>query len=145
MAVAGLAGAMSAIGTVTSMAGSFITYSGQQQAEKRREMQMELEASRGRREQIRKAQAARASATATAYNQGAGYTSALSGGIAQITNEAGRNVAAINQDEQIGKGIFDANRKASFGQMVSATGSGISSLGSVFSSNTSTFKKLGYA
>ena len=144
MAVAGIAGALSAVGTLTSVAGSFIQYGAAQKAEKRREMQMELEASRARREQIRKAQVATAAAKATAMNQGAGYTSALSGGIAQIQGTANRNVAAINQDEALAKDIFDANRRASFGGMVSSLGSGISNLGSAFSSGTSTLMKQGY-
>jgi hypothetical protein len=145
MAVAGVAGALSAIGTIGSMVGSFIQYSAAQKAEKAREQQMELEASRARREQIRKAQAARARAVAVATNQGAGQTSALLGGIAQIGNEANRNIVAINQDESLGHTIFEANRQAAFGGLISSLGSGVSSLGGAFANNTDTLIRQGYA
>jgi hypothetical protein len=140
--VAGLGMALSALGTIGQMVGSFMTYSAQQKAEKARENQMNLEAARARRQQIRKSQVARATAVASATNQGAAQTSALAGGTAQIRNEAQRNVVAINQDRDIGEQIFSANRKAAFGQMVSSMGSGISSLGSIFGSNADTITRL---
>jgi lysyl-tRNA synthetase class II len=143
MAVAGIAGIFSAAGSVASIFGTMETYKGQQKAEELRKNQMKLEASRARREQVRKTQAATAKATAAAWNQGAGTSSALAGGVAQIRNQGQRNVIAINQDEKIGEGIFDANKQIARGQMMQSLGSGISSLGNAFASNAGTITRIG--
>jgi membrane protein YqaA with SNARE-associated domain len=141
--IAGLAGALSIIGTIASTAGSFMQYSASKKAEEIRRKQMKLEADRQRREQIRRAQVSRAKAVAAATNQGAGESSALLGGIAQTQNEASRNIVSINQDERAANRIFDYNAQAATGSMISALGSGISSLGGAVSSNAGTITRLG--
>ena len=142
--VAGLAGAFSLIGTLASVAGSFIQYSASQKAEKARKRQAELEAMRQRREQVRQAQVASAKATASAETQGALQSSALAGGIAQVQNQAARNINAITQDQQLGDKIFKANQQYAFGGLLGSLGGGISSLGGAFSQNAGTLTRLGY-
>jgi hypothetical protein len=113
-------------------------YKGQQQqaqalqrAERLRERQMNLQAQRERRDTIRQAMVARATSLATATAQGASAagSSALGGAYGQIQGEAGRQVLAINQNQEIGQGIFAANRAYSraslttgFGQLISGVG-----------------------
>lgn len=143
MAVAGISGLFSLAGTAVSMFGAHKQYKAQKEAEKARRQQMALEAARARREQIRKSQVSRAQATAAAVNQGAGDSSALEGGRAQTMNEAGRNISAINQDENLGNSIFKANAKAAKGQFYQSLGGGISSLGGAFSSSAGTITRLG--
>ena len=143
MAVAGIAGAFSLLGTVAGVAGSFLQYKAGLKAEKARQQQMKLEAQRARREQIRRSQVSRAQATAAAVNQGAGNSSALEGGKAQIANEANRNILAITQDEALGNKVFKANRQMALGGMISSLGQGISSLGGAFASNAGTITRLG--
>ena len=105
---------------------------------------MELEAARARREQVRRSQVASASAKAAAYNQGAGTTSALAGGVSQIQQEAGRNVQATSQDETLGGRIFAANAQAAFGGLISSLGQGVSNLGTSVSNDSGTLTRLGY-
>ena len=143
--IAGLSGLFSLVGTVFSVVGSIKQAKAQERAEEVRKNQMKMEAMRARREQVRRAQVARSQAVAAATNQGALTTSALAGGTAQIRNEATRNVVAINQDEEFGKQLFQANRDFARGGMISALGSGIASLGSAFSSSSGTITRLGYA
>lgn len=144
MAVAGIAGAFSLIGTVAGVAGSFMQYKASKKAEKARRQQAKLEALRARREQVRRSQVSRAQSVAAATNQGAGQSSALQGGIAQIQNEAGRNIVAINQDEQLTKRISKANQQAAKGAFISSLGQGISSLGGAVSGSSETITRLGY-
>jgi reverse gyrase len=143
MALGGIAAAFSIAGSVASIFGTIESYKGQQKAEELRKNQMKLEAARARREQVRKTQVAAAKATASAWNQGAGTSSALMGGRSQIMNQGNRNVVAINQDEDIGEGMFKANQQIARGQMISALGSGISSLGGAIANNAGTITRLG--
>lgn len=143
MAVAGIAAAFSIAGSVAGMAGSFMQFKGQEKAEELRKNQMKLEATRARREQVRKVQVDSAKAKAAAWNQGAGTSSALSGGVAQIQNQGNRNVVAISQDEDIGEGMFKANQQIARGGLVSSLGSGISSLGNAVANNAGTLTRLG--
>ena len=132
---------MAAVGAVLSIVGGVFGYLGQQKMlkeqkkqEKLRAMQLNLETMRRKRETIRQATVARAEATSNAYNQGAGESSALAGGTAQITNQAGRNIVAGEQDRQIGVNIFKSNRKIADAQGQIALGQGISSFGGAFGS-----------
>lgn len=141
--IAGIAGALSAVGTLVGVAGSIMQYSASQKAERARKRQMELEAQRQRREQIRQAQVLRSKAIASATNQGAGDTSALSGGIAQVTTQAGRNIQTVNQDQELSTKVFDANAQYARGGLFQTLGAGLSSLGGAFSSNAGTLTRLG--
>lgn len=142
MAVAGIAGILSAVGSLAGVAGSFLQYSASQKAERARERQMELESQRQKREIIRQAQVARAGATAAAYNQGAQNSSALAGGLSSVTGSAGRNTEAVSQDTELGHRVFAANREASFGGFLSNLGGGISSLGGAVASNAGTITRF---
>ena len=148
MAVAGLAAGLSAasgvVGTVVSTIGAFTQADAQKKVENLRQAQMNLEASRARREQIRRSQVAVAASKASAWSQGAGASSALSGGVSQIMNEAQRNQVAINQDQTIANGIYSANKDAASGQMMQALGGGISSLGGAVANGAGTIARLGY-
>jgi len=130
--------AAAAVTAVASVAGSYLQYKGQQQqtaalqkAERLRERQMNLQAQRERRDTIRQAMAARATALATATSQGASAagSSALGGAYGQIQGEANRQTLAINQNQQIGKGIFAANRAYSQGTLTSGFGSMVAGIG----------------
>lgn len=145
MAVAGISVALSLVGALTGVVGSFLQYSAAKKAEKLRMKQAQLEAARGKREQIRKTQAAQASATASAYNQGAGASSALAGGLAQIQNTGARNTVAIQEDLSIGNNIYKANQQANFGSFLGSLGGGVSSLGGAVSSQAGTITRLGGA
>ena len=123
---------LSVIGGVVSAIGSMKQAKASAKAEKLRERMMSLEAIRKRREIVREGVVARAQATSNAVAQGAGEGSGLQGGIAQITGRQNRNIVASTQDEELGHGVFKANRQyAKAGGLISL-GQGISSLGSAF-------------
>ena len=123
---------LSVIGGVVSAIGSMKQAKASAKAEKLRERMMSLEAIRKRREIVREGVVARAQATSNAVAQGAGEGSGLKGGIAQITSQQNRNTVASTQDEELGHGVFKANRQyAKAGGLISL-GQGISSLGSAF-------------
>jgi hypothetical protein len=130
--------AAAAITAVASIAGGYLQYKGQQQqtaalqkAERLRERQMNLQAQRERRDAIRQAMAARATALATATSQGASAagSSALGGAYGQITGEANRQILAINQNQEIGAGIFKANRQYSQASLTTGFGSMVAGVG----------------
>jgi hypothetical protein len=78
-------------------------------AEALRARQMELDAMRTRREIVRSAVTARSLAIANAFQSGAENSSGLFGGLAQITAEGNRQGLAVNQNLEIGRGIFASN------------------------------------
>ena len=120
------------VGGVISAIGASKQAKASAKAESLRERMMQLEAMRKRRELVREGVVARAQATSNATAQGAGEGSGLKGGIAQITAQQNRNTLASTQDEELGHGVFSANRKyAKAGGMISF-GQGISQLGSAF-------------
>jgi hypothetical protein len=139
MAMAGVA--FSLIGTVLGVVGSLKQAKAIEKGEEARQRQMKLEAMRRRRETLRQANVARATAVSNATNQGAGETSALAGGLAQVTNQAARNVHAINQDETLGNQVFEANKDSARASGLIAIGSGLGSLGGVFSGNADLFQR----
>lgn len=128
-------------GMVMSAYGQYGQYKAQRKADQLRQRQVQLEATRLRREQLRKAQVARAKATATAYNQGAGESSALSGGISQITGQAGRAVQAVNQDAKLSEGLFNINTEAAKAGAITSIGEGITSVGQTIAGNADTINR----
>lgn len=142
MAASAIAPVLTVVGTLTSAFGQFKQAAASERQDNLRRRQMELEANRQRREQIRKATVARAQATASATNQGAGDSSGIQGGLAQITSQANRNIQGINQDEEIGRGIFKTNAQIASAQMIQNIGGGISSLGGAVAKAGPTFEKL---
>lgn len=146
MAASAIAPVLTVLGTGVSMFGQFKEAKASKKQEALRQRQMELEATRQRREQVRRATVARAQATANAYNQGSGDSSGLSGGLAQITSQANRNILGINQDEQIGNQVFKTNQQIASARFIQSVGSGVSSLGKAAAEAGPDFQKqYGYS
>lgn len=114
----------------------------QQKAEKLRERQMNLQAMRERREVIRQSVVARATALATTTAQGAAApgSSALGGSYGQIGGERGRQIQAINQNQEIGQGIFKANRQYFQGSQQIGLGTAIAGAGQAIGKFAESFK-----
>lgn len=130
MAVAAIGAGLVATGAAVSAYGSYGQYKASRKAERLRARQVDLQSKRAQREQLRRAQVARAQAVARAYNQGAGESSALQGGLAQVTSQATRNIQSIRQDTEVSKGIFNANADYAKAGFIASTGEGISQVGS---------------
>lgn len=127
----------------STLVGGYMQYKGQekqikaqQKAEKLRERQMNLQAMRERREVIRQSILARSTALAQTTAQGAAApgSSALGGAYGQISGDKNRMTVAINQNQQIGQGIFKANRQyfqgsqqIGMGQAVAGAGQAVGS------------------
>lgn len=141
--IAGLGVAGGIAGTVVQYAGAQKAQKGQERAEKLREAQMNLENQRQQRQVIRQSTIARAQALSNASNQGAQDGSGLQGGYGQIQGQAGGAFVANNQNQQLGAGMFAANRQISAGQTMSSIGSGISSLGGGLVSGSDTLGRIG--
>jgi hypothetical protein len=151
---AGVAGggisAAGALGAITGLVGTGVQMMGQraaakasEKAEELRERQMSLEARRQRRTVIREAQVARATALASGVEQGAQNSSGLQGGFAQISGQKNTNLQASYQSEEIGHGIFSANRAIAQGQSMAALGGAISGFGQQMVQNMPTLTRVG--
>lgn len=131
-------GAVSAIagvvGTAVSVVGAIQQNKAAKKAEALRERQMNLEAQRERRTAIRQAQVAQATAISNASAQGGTGGSGIAGGLGQISNQMNQNITATNQNQEIGAGIFQANRQISSAQTLQSIGSGITGFGNAFAS-----------
>ncbi len=141
MAAGGLI--LGAVGQAFSLFGGMKAAKAEKKAEKLRERQMELEGLRKKRENLRQSFIQKAEITSNAVSSGAGDSSALEGGVAGVTGQANRQNLAVNQDLEIGHGIFKQNAKAAKGRSIAAIGEGISSFGSLFGSSGGTTFKLG--
>lgn len=78
---------------------------------------MELDAGRKQMETLRNTQRMRSMATNAAVGQGAQFGSGLQGGLAGISGQSGVNQLGINQNRQLGEGMFDLNAKISTQKM----------------------------
>jgi len=155
---------IAAIGVAAGIAGTAVSYAGQQQAasaqkkvlasqqaaEASRQTQMNLDATRKKREILRQAQIARAAAVSTANAQGAGDTSALEGAQGAIAGQSGVNLTGVAQNQELGNNIFAANAQTGAARIqeagagaLSAAGSGISSLGGALVKYSGTIAKIG--
>lgn len=142
-----------AINLGSALVGGFMQYKGmqtqikaQQKAEKLRERQMNLQAMRERREVIRQSILARSTALAQTTAQGAAASgsSALGGAYGQISGDKNRQIVAINQNQQIGQGIFKANRQYFAGSQQIGMGQAVAGAGEAISSFlTTTFGGTG--
>lgn len=150
--MAGLTTTLIATGIALSIAGTGATLYGQAQqtaamskAEKLRERQMNLESQRQRREAIRQGIIGRSKALWAASTQGANGSgsSALGGATGTIGGEVGGKVLGINQNQEIGSGIFEANRDYYAASGITGLGAGLSSLGGTLISNAGTISKIG--
>ena len=132
MAAAAITLGSAVVGGVMQYQGQKKMIQAQQRAERLRERQMNLQAMRERREVVRNSILARATALATTTAQGASApgSSALGGAYGQIGGDAGRQTLAINQNQEIGKRIFAANRQYFAGSQTMGLGSAVTGIGS---------------
>lgn len=122
----------------------------QQKAEAVRKQAMELDSSRRKRAVIRDQLKSRAIALSVATNQGAELGSALPGAYGGISGQSGVNQLGINQSTDLGGRIFGFNAAAgeNYRQAALAGGQvaqyqGLSSLGGMLLSNSSTIAQIG--
>lgn len=144
--IAGIGLAVAAAGAGVSAYGTMQQAKASEKAEDLREKQMNLEATRRRRQIVREMIINQAAGRANAAIQGASggmQDSAVAGAFAQQTGSAGRNVLATNQSQEIGAGIFSANRQLAQGQVTSSWGNNISSVGGAIMSNADTIARVG--
>lgn len=133
---------ISAAGTVAGVSGQMQQARASKKAEALRQRQMNLDAQRQKRDLIRRAAVATATTEAAATAQGASGGSALQGALGQIGGSTGRAVTAVNQNQEIGNGIFEANKDYAAGGGLASLGSGISTLGGALVSNAGVFGKI---
>lgn len=141
IAAAGLAAG--AAGSAIQFAGQRKAQAGAEKAERLREAQMNLENARSRRQIVRQALVARGQALTGATAQGAQDSSGALGGQQQITSESGQSTLAVNQNQQLGQGMFSANRQISAGNSQASFGSGLSSLGGGLVQNSEIIGRIG--
>lgn len=134
---------MQAAGTAAQMEGNKQAAEASRRAEALRKQQMDLESARQRRQVVRNALRARSLALTASVNQGASSGSGIQGGLSQVQNQTASNIQGINQGQQIGAGIFDANMDVSRGQELASFGSGLSSLGGALFSSAPSIGRLG--
>jgi hypothetical protein len=122
----------------------------QQRAEALRKKQMNLDAMRRKREIVRASIAARSRALATTTAQGAGGGSALGGAYGGISGRTQTNLLGINQNQEIGLGMFDANmdmlsayRSSAQAGAFGAMGAGLSTLGGALLKNNESIARVG--
>lgn len=134
---------LQAIGIGVSVFGAVEQTAAADKAEKLREQQMNLDAQRQKRDIVRNSILANSQAVSTATNQGAASGSALPGAYGQISGRAGDQTLAVDQNQEIGRGIFAANRASYSGSLISDFGSGLTSLGNMFLQDAGTINKVG--
>lgn len=132
----GLTGITGLLGTGVSAVGQLVAYQGAQKAEELRKRQMGLEIERARRSEIRNAISARASAMVQGESQGAKGSSALAGGLSQITSSANSNIQGLNQSQEIGNEMFKANSMISKGQTLASIGGAFKDISSMFAQSS---------
>ena len=139
-------------GLGASAAGGVMSFEGQQtqiSAEKsiaaQNQQQQLLDAARQRRNIARQAIISRATALSNATSQGGGFgsSSGVAGGMAGIESQAQAADLAVNQNSQIATNEYGSTLQELSGASEAATGSGISSFGSMLMNNAQTFGKVG--
>lgn len=150
LAVAAVGAGTSVYGAVKSNEANKEKIAAEQQSEDLRKQQMELDASRRRREVVRQSVMARAQAESTTTEQGASIGSSLPGAFGSISGRTGVNTLGINQNEQIGQGMFAANmeglnasRDAANASTISSIGGGMTTLGNAALTNAGQIYKVG--
>jgi hypothetical protein len=134
--------AASAVGTVVGVVGATQQASAQKKAEELRKQQMNLDATRQRRDILRQSIIARSQALSTATAQGAASGSGLAGAYGQVEGQFARGTQAVNQNQEIGGKIFDANASADAAGGLASAGAGLASLGGATLQNMPTIKTL---
>jgi hypothetical protein len=167
-----IAGVGAAIGALTSVAGTVLTFIGQRQAAKdsqtmrkqqnyfskkaeaAREQQALLEAQRTKRQAYREGQQARAMSLANTVNQGASGSSGQAGALASATSGALGRVQTAGAAAGLAGQVFQANRDyadATYrgenaiakSQQFANLGTAISGFGQMFSQNAQTIQRVG--
>lgn len=122
----------------------------QQKSEALRYQSMELDSARRKREMIRKAQLQSAQGESIATNQGAGQSSGIEGVLGGISGQSGTALQGIEQNRQIGAGLFQANQEklqagytSANASTIGSIGQGIDKIGGMVMSNASNINKLG--
>lgn len=140
-----LATVASIAGTAAGVAGQVISYGAQKKAERLREQQMNLESTRQKRQIIRDANRQQAALAVAANAQGAEGSSSVSGLAGNVKSQGVDLTVGVNQAQQIGAGLFKANRQDAAGRLLGSFGSGLSSLaGSIADSRPRLDQNLGY-
>lgn len=143
MAVAAVGLVLSAVGIGVQMYGQKKQTDALKKSEKAREAQLTLDSMRKRRETVRNMLIARSNAEFAASGQGASFGSVLPGAYGGISGQGGNQTVAINQNEQLGKQIFSANRDYYTASGITGLGQGITSLGGMVMENAGTISKVG--
>lgn len=124
----------------------------QQQSEAIRQQGMNLDAQRKRREQVRQGMLAQSQALTAGANSGAQYSSGVAGAVAGAGEQAQYNVLGTNEAQGIGNQLFQSNRnifaaksRQADAASLSATGSGLSSLGGALLGNIGSINRIGGA
>lgn len=132
----GFAAGATAVGSAAAVAGAGASIYGNirsaeasKRAENLRQKQMELQHMREIRQIFRQSQNARAVALSNAVGSGAKESSALPGGYGQIAGAAGAMTTAANENLDIGRGLFSANRDTATGKEIAGVGGGLYQLG----------------
>lgn len=124
----------------------------QQEAERLRKQQMDLDANRRRREILRQSTAARSASLAQTTAQGAANEggSSLPGAFGSLSGRLGVNLLGVNQNQEIGTGIFSAHQaqltaysQAADAQSRMAFGQGLTSLGGALINNAGPIGRVG--
>lgn len=152
LAVAGAGAAISYSAAKQNAAAQQQALAAQQQATALQQQQMNLDATRRKREIIRQGVAARSAALAQTTAQGANGAggSSLAGAYGSIAGRTGTNYEGVDQNQQIGNGIFAAHQSqlqayqsAASAQSFGALGAGLTSLGGAAIQNAGIFGKVG--
>ena len=137
------------ITAIAAVASAGVSYYGQQvsaeaqkEQEQLRKRQLNLEAARQRRQVAREAAQQRAIALTQGVAQGGQGSSGVAGSLADIGNTANQNILGINQGQQIGRQMFNAQRGEARGDSISAVGSAIGTLGEGASNSLQLYAKL---
>lgn len=130
--------ALSAVGTVQQMSASQKQAKASKKAERLRQRQMELDALRQKRKIIRQSQIERARVVASAGAQGLLDSSSAQGSLGAISSITAGNTRDVNQNVEIGAGLFQANEAAASARESLAFGQGLSQAGGFIVDNTDT-------
>jgi hypothetical protein len=134
---------LGAAGTYSQMQGSRQQVEAQKRAERLRQSAMEMDARRRMTEALRNQQKARAMALTTTTAQGAAEGSGLGGAYGQIGGQTGNVLAGTLGGLALGRGMFEANQDIFEAQSLSATGAGMSSLGTSLMGSMPAASQLG--
>lgn len=118
-----------AIGTAVSAYGAIEQGNNQKKMARAQQQQQQLQAARERTQQVREARIKMAQIQSTAESQGAGGSSGAIGGAESVVSQANTNLTYINNQEELGNKISDAQQGIINAQGIQAVGSGISKIG----------------